>query len=55
MDRVAEYSEEELELAIRKSTSLLEPVMIILMGLLVGAVAIALLLPIFRMSSVVAG
>lgn len=55
MERVAEYSEEELELAIRKSTSLLEPVLIIVMGLLVGAVAIALLLPIFRMSSVVTG
>jgi len=55
MDRVAEYSEEELELAIRKSTSMLEPLLIIFMGLLVGAVAIALLLPIFRMSSVITG
>ena len=42
-------------IAIKKSTSLLEPVLIIVMGLLVGAVAIALLLPIFRMGSVVAG
>jgi type IV pilus assembly protein PilC len=55
MERVAEYSEEELDLAIKKSTSLIEPLMIIFMGLLVGAVAIALLLPIFRMSSIVAG
>jgi len=55
LERVAEYSEEELDLAIKKSTSLLEPVLIIAMGLLVGAVAIALLLPIFRMGSVVAG
>ena len=55
LERVAEYSEEELDLAIKKSTSLLEPVLIIVMGLLVGAVAIALLLPIFRMGSVVAG
>lgn len=55
MERVAEYSEEELDLAIKKSTSMLEPLMIIFMGLLVGAVAIALLLPIFRLSSVVAG
>lgn len=55
MDRVAEYSEEELDLAIRQSTTMLEPLLIVFMGLLVGAVAIALLLPIFRMSSVIAG
>ena len=34
---------------------MIEPVLIVGMGILVGAVAMALLLPIFKMSSVVAG
>ena len=53
MEKVADASEEELDVAIKRCTSLLEPIMIVFMGLLVGAVAIALLLPIFRMSSII--
>ena len=55
MDRVASFSEEELDLAVSRLTALVEPVMVILMGFLVGGVAAALLLPIFNMSRVVAG
>ena len=53
MEKVADASEEELDVAVKRFTTLLEPMMIIFMGLLVGAVAIALLLPIFKMSSIV--
>ena len=53
MEKVADASEEELDVAIKRFTTLLEPMLIIFMGLLVGAVAIALLLPIFKMSSIV--
>jgi type II secretory pathway component PulF len=34
---------------------LLEPVMIIVMGSIVGFIAMAIILPIFRMSSIVSG
>jgi len=55
MERISTRCDEELETGIKKATSMIEPMLIIFMGLLVGAVAMALLLPIFKMSSVVAG
>jgi type IV pilus assembly protein PilC len=55
MEKIANRSDEELDIGIKKATSMIEPVLIIFMGLLVGAVAMALLLPIFKMSSVIAG
>ncbi|MCH2153172.1 MAG: type II secretion system F family protein, partial [Phycisphaerales bacterium] len=55
MEKVATFSQERLEASVKKATTMIEPIMIIGMGLLVGAVALALLLPIFKMSGVVAG
>jgi type IV pilus assembly protein PilC len=52
MERIAGFSEEQLENAVKKTTAYIEPVMIIFMGLVVGGVAMALLLPIFSMSKV---
>jgi type IV pilus assembly protein PilC len=50
MDRVADFCEEDLKVSVKTMTSMIEPVMIITMGLLVGGIAMALLLPIFNMS-----
>ncbi len=55
MERVAHFSEEELDSAVKQVTSFIEPIMIICMGVVVGGVAMALLLPIFKMGSVMAG
>ncbi|MCI0364887.1 MAG: type II secretion system F family protein [Phycisphaerales bacterium] len=55
MESIAEFSEEELDAAVRQVTSYIEPIMIIFMGLVVGGVAMALLLPIFSMGSVMSG
>lgn len=54
MNRVAGFCEDELEISIKTVTSLIEPLMIIIMGLVVGGIAMALLLPILSMSRVVA-
>jgi len=54
MNRVADYCEGDLGVAVKSITSMIEPVMIIVMGLLVGGIAMALLLPIFSISKVVA-
>lgn len=51
-DKVADVSEEQFEDAVTTGTQLLEPIMIIVMGAVIGSVAIALLLPIFTMSKV---
>lgn len=55
MERIAAFSEEELDAAIKQVTSYIEPIMIMLMGVVVGGVAIALLLPVFSMGRVMAG
>ena len=55
MDRVASFTDEELESRMKKVGSMIEPLMILVMGTVVGGVAIALLLPIFSMSKVISG
>lgn len=54
MEQVAAYSEQELKDKIAEMTRYIEPAMIIFMGLLIGGVALALMLPIFTISKVVA-
>jgi type II secretory pathway component PulF len=53
--RAADFAEEDLETSLKQATSLLEPVLILLFGSILGAVAIALLLPLFSVAKVVAG
>ena len=53
LDRVAGFCEEDLDTTIRTATGMIEPVMIIIMGLVVGGIAMALLLPVFSLSKVV--
>ena len=54
MNRVADFCEDEMNVAVKTVTSMIEPVMIIVMGLLVGGIAMALLLPVFSISKVMA-
>lgn len=53
MDKIAQFGEEELDTAVRETTAYIEPIMIVMMGVLVGGVALALLLPVFSMGNVV--
>jgi type IV pilus assembly protein PilC len=55
MERIAKFSEDELKTAITVMTSFVEPVMIGIMGIIVGGIAMALLLPIFSVSKVMTG
>ena len=54
-DRVSIFLEKKLQNSIRTATALIEPLMITLMGGVIGTIAIALLLPVFRISSVMSG
>jgi type IV pilus assembly protein PilC len=51
---ISEYYSRELRNVIKTVTSMIEPIMIILMGFVVGFIAMSIILPIFKMSSVVA-
>jgi general secretion pathway protein F len=53
LGEVASSYERDTEEAIRIMSSLLEPIMILIMGLMVGFIVIAMLLPIFDMNTIV--
>ncbi len=48
LERVADTYEEEVDNAVNALTSILEPVMIVLMAVVVGTIVIALFLPLVR-------
>ena len=52
---VSNYYARELKTVIKTTVSMIEPMMIVLMGIMVGFIAMSIILPIFKMSSVVAG
>ncbi len=51
LDRIAESYEEELDLSIQRLTSLIEPIIIILLAVVVGFIIAAVLLPLLDFSS----
>ena len=53
-DKVSVFYEKKLEASIRSVMALIEPIMITILGSIIGTIAIALLLPVFRISSVIA-
>ncbi|HIA62683.1 MAG TPA: type II secretion system F family protein, partial [Planctomycetaceae bacterium] len=55
LEEISEYYDRVLRDAIKTFTSLLEPAMIVFMGGIVGFIAMAIILPIFKMSAVVSG
>ncbi|HRP63605.1 MAG TPA: type II secretion system F family protein [Phycisphaerales bacterium] len=55
LEEISEYYAKALRDAIKAVTSMIEPLMIIVMGGIVGFIAMAIILPIFKMSSVVTG
>ncbi|MEO0964868.1 MAG: type II secretion system F family protein [Planctomycetota bacterium] len=55
INRVAAYTEDEFDTAVKNATQYIEPVMVVTVGGIVGFVAISLLLPIFSASSLAGG
>jgi type IV pilus assembly protein PilC len=53
-DKVSIFYQKQLETSIRNVMTLIEPLMITILGTIIGTIAIALLLPVFRVSSVIA-
>ena len=48
--KVSAYYDREVETSIKSATSLIEPILIVGMGIVVGSIAMGLLLPIFQLS-----
>ena len=55
LDEISVFYAKALKDAIKAVTSMIEPIMIVVMGSVVGFIAMAIILPIFKMSSLVSG
>ncbi len=53
LDEISDYYQHQLKDRIKMVTAMIEPIMIIIMGAIVGFIAMAIILPIFKMSSLV--
>ena len=53
LNKIADVYENEVESSIMQMTSLLEPVMILVMGLIVGFIVLSICLPIFEMNQLI--
>ena len=55
LNKIALFYEDEVNTAVETLTSIIEPVMIVVMGVIVGGMVVAMYMPMFKMVSVVAG
>jgi type IV pilus assembly protein PilC len=55
LSKIADFYEDEVDASIQSLTSIVEPIMMLLVGLMVGVIIIAMYLPMFRMLSLIGG
>ena len=55
LNKIAVFYEEEVDAAVETLTAVIEPVMIVVMGTIVGGMLVAMYLPMFKLINVVAG
>jgi type IV pilus assembly protein PilC len=53
LGKIADFYEEEVDASISALTSIIEPVMIIIIGAMVGVIIISMYLPMFKLISLV--
>lgn len=53
--KIADFYDDEVDTAVETLTSVIEPVMIVAMGLIVGGMVVAMYLPMFKLVTLVAG
>jgi len=55
LSKIADFYDDEVDSAVEALTAAIEPIMIVVMGGMVGSMLVAMYLPMFKMSSVVGG
>ena len=55
LNKVADFYEEEVDQAVENLTSMLEPIIIVGLGIVIGGLVIAMYMPIFSMASAIGG
>ena len=53
LGKIADFYDDEVDSAVASLTALLEPMMMVFLGVVIGFIVIAMYLPIFKMASVV--
>ncbi|MBF0184469.1 MAG: type II secretion system F family protein [Magnetococcales bacterium] len=53
LQKIADFYEEEVDRAVESLTALLEPIILVILGTLIGGLVVAMYLPIFQMGSVI--
>ena len=53
LERISDFLDEEIETTLSGLTSLIEPLMIVVLGVIIGGMVICMFLPIFKMSEIV--
>ena len=55
LSKVADFFEREVDDTVEALSSLMEPIIMVVLGTLIGGMVVAMYLPIFKMGSVVGG
>ena len=55
LEKIAEFYDQQVEAEVKGLTSLIEPIMIAVMGFVVGGIVLAVFLPIFKLQEKLAG
>src|SRR6516162_5628386 len=55
LERIADFLDEEIETTLSGLTALIEPILIVFLGIVVGGMVICMFLPIFKMPEIVSG
>ncbi len=50
--KIAEFYEQEVDDAVAALSSLIEPILIVVLGVIIGTMVVAMYLPIFKMAAV---
>ena len=53
LERISDFLDDEIETTLSGLTSLIEPLLIVFLGVMVGGIAICMFLPIFKMSEII--
>jgi type IV pilus assembly protein PilC len=55
LNKIADFYDDEVDTAVEQLTSIIEPILIVFMGVVVGGMLVAMYLPMFKMASVMSG
>jgi type IV pilus assembly protein PilC len=55
LEKIADFYDEEVDQAVENLTAMIEPMMIVFLGVIVGGLIVSMYLPIFQMAGAVGG